>query len=78
MNDSPETAAARTEALRPYQLNDELLAAAAPGAIALHCLPAHPGDEITASVLYGERQRIWDQAENRRLAQKSLLELLCG
>ena len=63
---------------RPYQLNDELLAAAAPGAIALHCLPAHPGDEITESLLYGERQRIWDQAENRRHAQKALLELLCG
>jgi ornithine carbamoyltransferase len=78
MNDSPETAAARTEALRPYQLNDELLAAAAPGAIALHCLPAHPGEEITDAVLYGERQRIWDQAENRRHAQKALLELLCS
>jgi ornithine carbamoyltransferase len=49
---------------------------AAPGAIALHCLPAHPGEEITADVLYGERQRIWDQAENRRHAQKALLELL--
>jgi ornithine carbamoyltransferase len=78
MNDSPQTAAARTEALAPYQLNDELLAAAAPGAIALHCLPAHPGDEITEQVLYGERQRIWDQAENRRHVQKALLELLCG
>ena len=51
---------------------------AAPGAIALHCLPAHPGEEITAEVLYGERQRIWDQAENRRHAQKALLELLPG
>jgi ornithine carbamoyltransferase len=78
MNDSPDTAAARVEALRPYQLNDELLAAAAPGAIALHCLPAHPGEEITDAVLYGERQRIWDQAENRRHAQKALLELLCA
>jgi ornithine carbamoyltransferase len=78
MNDSPQTAAARTQALRPYQLNDQLLAAAAPGAIALHCLPAHPGDEITEQVLYGERQRIWGQAENRRHAQKALLELLCG
>lgn len=77
MNDSPESAAARTEALRPYQLNEELLAAAAAGAIALHCLPAHPGEEITEQVLYGERQRIWDQAENRRHAQKALLELLC-
>jgi ornithine carbamoyltransferase len=78
MNDDPETARARVEALRDYQLNDELLAAAAPGAIALHCLPAHPGEEITEAVLYGERQRIWDQAENRRHAQKALLELLCA
>ncbi len=78
MNDSPESAAERKLALAPYQLNDELLAAAAPGAIALHCLPAHPGEEITQGVLYGERQRIWDQAENRRHAQKALLELLCA
>jgi ornithine carbamoyltransferase len=78
MNDSPETAEARRAALANYQLNDELLAAAAPGAIALHCLPAHPGEEITDAVLYGERQRIWDQAENRRHAQKALLELLCS
>jgi ornithine carbamoyltransferase len=78
MNDSPESAADRKRALAPYQLNDQLLAAAAPGAIALHCLPAHPGEEITESVLYGERQRIWDQAENRRHAQKALLELLCA
>ncbi len=78
MNDDPETARGRVAALRPYQLDDRLLAAAAPGAIALHCLPAHPGEEITDSVLYGERQRIWDQAENRRHAQKALLELLCG
>ena len=61
---------------RPYRIDDALLDAAAPGAIALHCLPAHPGEEITAEVLYGERQRIWDQAENRRHAQKALLELL--
>ena len=47
-----------------------------PGAFALHCLPAHPGEEITAEVLYGARQRIWDQAENRRHAQKALLEWL--
>jgi ornithine carbamoyltransferase len=78
MNDSPESAAERKRALAPYQLNDQLLAAAAPGAIALHCLPAHPGEEITQGVLYGERQRIWDQAENRRHAQKALLELLCA
>jgi ornithine carbamoyltransferase len=68
------TADARRAALEPYRIDDALLDAAAPGAIALHCLPAHPGEEITAEVLYGDRQRIWDQAENRRHAQKALLE----
>ena len=76
MSDDLDTAAARREALSAYRIDDELMAHAAPGAIALHCLPAHVGEEITASVLYGERQRIWDQAENRRHAQKALLELL--
>jgi ornithine carbamoyltransferase len=71
-----DTAGARRDVLGPYRLDDELLDLAAPGAIALHCLPAHPGEEITAELLYGERQRIWDQAENRRHAQKALLELL--
>ncbi len=66
----------RRTALAPYRIDDALLDAAAPGAIALHCLPAHPGEEIAADVLYGTRQRIWDQAENRRHAQKALLELL--
>ena len=70
------TAEHRRAALRPYRLDDALLDRAAPGAIALHCLPAHPGEEITSEVLYGERQRIWDQAENRRHAQKALLEHL--
>lgn len=65
-----------TAALAPYRIDDALLDAAGDGAIALHCLPAHPGQEITAEVLYGERQAIWDQAENRRHAQKALLELL--
>jgi ornithine carbamoyltransferase len=76
MNDEPESAQARRGALGPYRLDESLLALAAPGAIALHCLPAHPGEEISEEVLYGERQRIWDQAENRRHAQKALLELL--
>ena len=71
-----DTADERRAALAPYRIDDALLAAAAPGAIALHCLPAHPGEEITDQVLYGERQRIWDQAENRRHAQKALLEWL--
>jgi len=72
------TAQERRRALAPYRLDDALLDHAAPEAIALHCLPAHPGEEITAEVLYGPRQRIWDQAENRRHAQKALLELLTG
>jgi ornithine carbamoyltransferase len=76
MNDDPSTADERRRALAPYRIDDELLDLASPGAIALHCLPAHPGDEITEEVLYGDRQRIWDQAENRRHAQKALLELL--
>jgi ornithine carbamoyltransferase len=71
-----QTADARRTALADYRVDDALLDAAAPGAFALHDLPAHPGEEITAEVLYGERQRIWDQAENRRHAQKALLELL--
>jgi ornithine carbamoyltransferase len=70
------TADARRAALAPYRIDDALLDRAAPDAIALHCLPAHPGEEIAENVLYGPRQRIWEQAENRRHAQKALLELL--
>jgi ornithine carbamoyltransferase len=70
------TAEQRRAALAPYRLDDALLDRAAPGAVALHCLPAHAGEEIAAEVLYGERQRIWDQAENRRHTQKALLEVL--
>ena len=73
-----ETADERRRALAPYRADAALLEVAAPDAIALHCLPAHPGEEITEEVLYGPRQRIWDQAENRRHAQKALLELLVG
>lgn len=76
MSDDPDSAAHRRERLAPYRLDERLLEVAAPHAIALHCLPAHAGEEITDAVLYGERQRIWDQAENRRHAQKALLELL--
>ncbi len=71
-----EAAQERRVALASYRLDEALLAQAKPGAIVLHDLPAHPGDEITPGLLYGDRQRIWDQAENRRHAQKALLELL--
>jgi ornithine carbamoyltransferase len=71
-----DDAARRRELLGPYRLDEALLAKARDNAIALHCLPAHPGEEITEGVLYGERSAIWDQAENRLHAQKALLELL--
>jgi ornithine carbamoyltransferase len=71
-----KTADARRAALADYRVDDALLDRAAPHVIALHDLPAHPGEEITADVLYGSRQRVWDQAENRRHAQKALLDLL--
>jgi ornithine carbamoyltransferase len=74
MSDHPEEAERRRRLLAPYRLDAELLAGAAAHAIALHCLPAHPGEEITEDVLYGDAQRIWDQAENRRHVQKALLE----
>jgi ornithine carbamoyltransferase len=57
----------------PYQVNKDLLAAAAPGAIVLHCLPAHRGEEITDEVLDGPASAVFDQAENRLHAQKALL-----
>ncbi len=68
--------AGKRELLEPYRLDEALLGRAADDAIALHCLPAHVDEEITADVLYGPRSAVWDQAENRLHAQKALLELL--
>ncbi len=76
MGDEDEDA--RKSALAPYRIDADLLAKASDRAIALHCLPAHPGQEITEDVLYGERSAVWDQAENRLHSQKALLELLLG
>ncbi len=66
----------RRELLAPYRIDADLVAQARDDAIVLHCLPAHPGEEITEDVLYGERSAVWDQAENRLHAQKALLEHL--
>jgi ornithine carbamoyltransferase len=71
-----ERADALRAALGPYRLDEALLERARPEAVALHCLPAHPGEEITEGVLYGERSAVWDQAENRLHAQKALLALV--
>jgi ornithine carbamoyltransferase len=75
MGDEADAGHRRT-LLAPYRIDEELLAQARDDAIVLHCLPAHPGEEITAEVLYGERSAAWDQAENRVHAQKALLEHL--
>ena len=71
-----QDAPARREALAPFQVSGELLALAADGAIVLHCLPAHRGEEITAGVIDGPASAVWDQAENRLHAQKALLAWL--
>jgi ornithine carbamoyltransferase len=75
MGDEAEAARRRAD-LAPFRVDEDLLAAAKDDAIVLHCLPAHPGEEITAEVLYGNRSAVWDQAENRLHTQKALLEML--
>jgi ornithine carbamoyltransferase len=76
MSDLDAEADRRRADLAPFRLDADLLAAAKDEAIVLHCLPAHPGEEIEADVLYGDASAVWDQAENRLHAQKALLELL--
>jgi ornithine carbamoyltransferase len=73
-----EDGSRRRELLAPFRLDEALMSHARDDAVALHCLPAHPGEEISEAVLYGERSAVWDQAENRLHAQKALLELLVG
>ena len=60
-------------AMQPYRVDDALMALAKPEADFLHCLPAHVGDEVTESVIEGPRSRVFDEAENRIHAQKSVL-----
>jgi ornithine carbamoyltransferase len=62
--------------LAGFGITQELLGQAANGAIVLHCLPAHYGEEITEDVLYGPQSAVWDQAENRLHAQKALMALV--
>jgi ornithine carbamoyltransferase len=75
MGDEAEADRRRAD-LAPFRLDADLLAAASDGAIVMHCLPAHPGEEISADVLYSDSSAVWDQAENRLHAQKALLEFL--
>ena len=69
---------ARRDAFAAYRLDDELLDAAGPQAVAMHCLPAHRGEEITSAVMDGPRSIIWDQSENRLHVQKALLAEVLG
>lgn len=62
--------------LSPYQVNDELMSFASKDAIFMHCLPAHRGEEVTASVIDGPQSVVWQEAGNRLHAQKALLEML--
>jgi ornithine carbamoyltransferase len=63
----------RMEALRPFQVDESVMAQAAPDAIFMHCLPAHRGDEVAAAVIDGPQSAVWDEAENRLHVQKAIL-----
>jgi len=68
----------RRRAFAPYQVDEALMAAAAPDAIFLHCLPAHRGEEVTDAVMDGPRSAVFDEAENRVHAQKAILSWVFG
>ena len=71
-----EEQARRAAAFAPYRVDAKVMAAAAPDALFMHCLPAHRGEEVTAEVIDGPQSVVWDEAENRLHAQKALLEFL--
>ena len=73
-----EEAEARRNAFKGYTVDADLMRLADPGAIFLHCLPAHRGEEVTADVIEGPQSRVWDEAENRLHVQKALLAVLMG
>jgi len=66
----------RRQIFAPYQVNEKLMMAAKPGALFMHCLPAHRGEEVTAEVFESKASVVFDQAENRLHAQKALLSML--
>jgi ornithine carbamoyltransferase len=71
-----EEQAQRQQAFARYQVNDALMARAADDALFFHCLPAHRGEEVAASVIDSEKSVVWDEAENRLHSQKALMEFL--
>jgi ornithine carbamoyltransferase len=68
--------ATRNVVFRPYQVDAQLMDAASPGALFMHCLPAHRGEEVTADVFESPVSVVFDQAENRLHTQKALLLML--
>ena len=68
----------RLDAFRPYQVGPPLMALAAPGAVFLHCLPAHRGEEVTGDVIAGPSSLVWPQAANRLRAMRGLLLWMFG
>jgi len=73
-----DEAESRRNAFKGYAVDADLMKLADPGAIFLHCLPAHRGEEVAAEVIEGSQSRVWDQAENRLHVQKALLARLLG
>ena len=73
-----EEQSVRAKAFSGFCVDDKLMASAKPTAIFLHCLPAHRGEEVTASVIDGPQSRVWDEAENRLHAQKAIMANLMG
>jgi ornithine carbamoyltransferase len=68
----------REKAFAQFEVDDAVMACARPDAVFMHCLPAHRGEEVSASVIDGTQSIVWDQAENRLHAQKALMEFLLG
>lgn len=78
MHDAPSARERRHNLLRPYQINDALMAHAKPDALFMHCLPAHREEEVTNSVMDGPQSVIFDEAENRLHAQKAVMRWCLG
>ncbi|GAB1381060.1 ornithine carbamoyltransferase [Pararhodobacter aggregans] len=78
MHDSQSTKERRHNQLRPYQVNEALMAVAKPDSLFMHCLPAHREDEVTSAVMDGPHSVIWDEAENRLHAQKAIMRWCLG
>jgi len=68
----------RMQLLAPYRVDEQLMQQASDGALFMHCLPAHRGEEVTASVIDGPASAVFDQAENRLHAQKAVLVWCAG